>query len=260
MVKNPPANAGDVGLILGSRGFPGGGHGNPHQYSCLENSTVRGAWRAIIHGVARVGHSDSTAAATGIPQAEQLVYLRQSPTHQQTCRLKTPEPRATPDTALPATGPGPGAETADLITLGPSSVHQWADISPRLPGAPAHSPVSLLQPGDQPHPPQDNHSPPPSRPVPVPGPDGPKPRPPGDKPNFKTPRPRTSQVVQWLRLHTPNTGDLDSIPGQRSRVCMVQLRVRMPQLRSFMPQLRPSTGLKKKKKNTPDPVASCVRN
>ena len=41
MVKNPPANAGDIrdaGLILGSERPPGGGHGNPLQYSCLENS------------------------------------------------------------------------------------------------------------------------------------------------------------------------------------------------------------------------------
>ena len=46
MVKNPPANAGDardVVLILGSGRSPGGGHGNPFQYSCLENSMDRGA-------------------------------------------------------------------------------------------------------------------------------------------------------------------------------------------------------------------------
>ena len=36
VVKNPPANAGDVGLILGSATSPGGGHGNPLQYSCRE--------------------------------------------------------------------------------------------------------------------------------------------------------------------------------------------------------------------------------
>ena len=47
LVKNPPANAGDirdVGLIPGSGRFPGGGHGNPLQYSCLENPTDKGAW------------------------------------------------------------------------------------------------------------------------------------------------------------------------------------------------------------------------
>ena len=55
MVKNPPANAGDardVGLILGLGKFPGGGNGNPLQYSCMGNSTDRGDWRAIVHGVA----------------------------------------------------------------------------------------------------------------------------------------------------------------------------------------------------------------
>ena len=47
MVKNPPANAGDLkdaSSIPGSRRSPGGGHGNPLQYSCLENPMDRGAW------------------------------------------------------------------------------------------------------------------------------------------------------------------------------------------------------------------------
>ena len=55
-VKNPPANAGatrDKGLILGSRRSPGEGHGNPFQYSCLENSMDRGTWQAIVHGTAK---------------------------------------------------------------------------------------------------------------------------------------------------------------------------------------------------------------
>jgi len=46
-VKNPPAHAGDVGdagLTPGSGKTPGGGHGNPLQYSCLENPMDRGAW------------------------------------------------------------------------------------------------------------------------------------------------------------------------------------------------------------------------
>ena len=50
-VKNPPANAGDVGLIPGSRRSPGEGNGNPLRYSCLENPMDRGAWRATVHGV-----------------------------------------------------------------------------------------------------------------------------------------------------------------------------------------------------------------
>ena len=53
MVKNPPANAGDMGLIPGSGRCPGGGHGNPLQYSCLENPMDRGAWRAAVHGVTK---------------------------------------------------------------------------------------------------------------------------------------------------------------------------------------------------------------
>ena len=45
-VKNPPANAGDVGLIPGSERSPGEGSGNTLWYSCLENSMDRGAWQA----------------------------------------------------------------------------------------------------------------------------------------------------------------------------------------------------------------------
>ena len=45
VVKNLPANAGEAGLTLGWGRSPGGGHGNPHQYSCLENPMNRGAWR-----------------------------------------------------------------------------------------------------------------------------------------------------------------------------------------------------------------------
>ena len=51
--KSPPANAGDVGSIPGSGRAPGGGHGSPLQYSCLENPMDRGAWRATVHGVAK---------------------------------------------------------------------------------------------------------------------------------------------------------------------------------------------------------------
>ena len=51
VVKNPPANAGDMGLILGSERSIGEGNGNPLQYSCLENPMDRGAWWAAVHGV-----------------------------------------------------------------------------------------------------------------------------------------------------------------------------------------------------------------
>jgi len=52
----PPANAGDIrdtGLIPGSGRSPGGGHGNPLQYSCPENSTDRGIWWTTVHRVAK---------------------------------------------------------------------------------------------------------------------------------------------------------------------------------------------------------------
>ena len=54
--KNLHADAGDirdVGLIPGLGRSPGGGNDNPFQYSCLENSTDRGAWRATVHRVAQ---------------------------------------------------------------------------------------------------------------------------------------------------------------------------------------------------------------
>ena len=53
MVKNLPANAGDVGLIPEWGKFPGEGNGNPLQYSCLGNPMDRGAWWATVHGVSK---------------------------------------------------------------------------------------------------------------------------------------------------------------------------------------------------------------
>ena len=49
VVKNSPANAGDMGSVLGLGISPGEGNGNPLQYSCLENSMDRGAWQASVH-------------------------------------------------------------------------------------------------------------------------------------------------------------------------------------------------------------------
>ena len=51
--KDSACNAGDLGLIPGSGRLSREGHGNPLQYPCLENLTVRGAWRAIAHAVAK---------------------------------------------------------------------------------------------------------------------------------------------------------------------------------------------------------------
>ena len=47
----------DVGSVPGSGRSPGGGHGNTLQYSCLENSRDRGAWRSAVHRVAQSGHN-----------------------------------------------------------------------------------------------------------------------------------------------------------------------------------------------------------
>ena len=54
--KESACHAGDTSLIAGLGRSPGEGNGNPLQYSCLENPMDRGAWWAIVHGVARVRH------------------------------------------------------------------------------------------------------------------------------------------------------------------------------------------------------------
>ena len=66
MVKNMLGNAGTIGnsSIPRSGRSPGGGHGNPLQYSCLENSMDREAWGSIVHGVTKSltehAHTQST--------------------------------------------------------------------------------------------------------------------------------------------------------------------------------------------------------
>ena len=64
MIKNLPANAGNVGLIPRLERSPGEGNGNPLQYSCLENPMETGAWQATVHGVVKergvVKESDTT--------------------------------------------------------------------------------------------------------------------------------------------------------------------------------------------------------
>ena len=63
MVKNPPANAGDaddMSLIPESGRSPGGGHGKPFQYSCLENPMDRRAWQGTVHGIAESDMTEVT--------------------------------------------------------------------------------------------------------------------------------------------------------------------------------------------------------
>ena len=85
MVKNLPANAGDIrdgGSVPGSGRSPGGGHGNPLQYSCLENLTDRGAWWAAVYGVAqsrtRLKRLSSSSSSL-LRRASQVVLVVKDP-------------------------------------------------------------------------------------------------------------------------------------------------------------------------------------
>ena len=72
VVKKPPANAGDTrdaSSIPGSGRSPGGGHGNPLQYSCLENPMDSGAWRAAVPMVAELQTTEVTQHAKGVHQS-----------------------------------------------------------------------------------------------------------------------------------------------------------------------------------------------
>ena len=57
--KESACNAGDLGSILRSGRSPGEGNDYPLQYSCLENSMDRGAWRIIVHAIAKSGTQQS---------------------------------------------------------------------------------------------------------------------------------------------------------------------------------------------------------
>ena len=70
VVKNPPANIGDAGLILGLGRSPGEGNGNVLKYSGLGNPMGRGAWQAIVHGITKSGtcpNDTTTKQNTYIP-------------------------------------------------------------------------------------------------------------------------------------------------------------------------------------------------
>ena len=67
----------DVGLIPGLGRTPGGGHGNPLQYSCLENPMDRGAWWTTVHGVAKSGTTEATERTYNLyfPYFIRLLFL-----------------------------------------------------------------------------------------------------------------------------------------------------------------------------------------
>ena len=96
MVKNLPANAGDLSWNFGSGRSPGGGNGNPLQYSCLENPTDRGAWWATVHGFTEESdttwqlnsneqsednHKKLSQSAVRINEAVYVKVLRKAPGH-----------------------------------------------------------------------------------------------------------------------------------------------------------------------------------
>ena len=101
MVKNTPGNARDFrdsGSIPGLGRFPGGGNGNPHQYSCLENPMDRGVWQAAVHGVAKSMHHTGAEISleTILSHNRRLALLHVThcsalPTrlHQRPCSLST---------------------------------------------------------------------------------------------------------------------------------------------------------------------------
>ena len=76
LVKNPPANAGDArdaGSIPGLGKSFGGGHGNPLQYSCLENPVDRAAWWATVHKVTGVNTTEGTQHTQAHPAPGGLI-------------------------------------------------------------------------------------------------------------------------------------------------------------------------------------------
>ena len=74
--KESDCHAGDRGSIPGLGRSPGGAHGNPLHFSCLENPTDRGAWRATVHGFAE---SDMTERSTRLALRQLYFYPQKKP-------------------------------------------------------------------------------------------------------------------------------------------------------------------------------------
>ena len=123
MVKNPPANAGDIrdeGSTPGLGRSPGGGHGNPLQYSCLENPMDRGAWRVTwgrVHWVTK-----------GQTQQNQLSMRARV--------LFFPVP--SPLGCTVGVTAGTGSPFASILS--PLGAHHWGSCLPSMAGNSFHSP------------------------------------------------------------------------------------------------------------------------
>ena len=125
-VKNPPANAGDVrdvGSIPGLGRCPGGGNGNLLQYSCLENSTDRGARQATVHEVTKSRTQLSTDARACVHTHTHthtslygLVCQGWSCNHSSVLRLFSSAPRSAA-VVLAKKIPGSPRRNRDLIHL-----------------------------------------------------------------------------------------------------------------------------------------------
>ena len=98
VVKNPPAHAGDAGdsvSISGSGRSPGGGNGNPLQYSCLGNVMNKGVWQAIVHGVAESDMTEYAGMETNKTEQTCLEYStqRRQNTHEHSPGWATNQPQ-----------------------------------------------------------------------------------------------------------------------------------------------------------------------
>ena len=74
VVKNTPANSGNLNAILGSRRSPGEGNGNSLQYSCLGNPMDRGVWWAMVHGVTK--ESGTTQRRNKFSKKSKIYHLK----------------------------------------------------------------------------------------------------------------------------------------------------------------------------------------
>ena len=110
MVKNLPAHAAEVrnmGLIPGLGRCPGGGNGNPVQYSCLENPMNRGAWWVTVHQFSSVAQSCPTlcdpmnSSTPGLPNHHQLPEFTQTHIHRVSDAIQPSHPVLSPSPPAP---------------------------------------------------------------------------------------------------------------------------------------------------------------